>query len=153
MLRESFKYLDLDWGITVPWNAITWTQMGEKDHDLDLVRERGIIPALLKPMKSLKVAVLLGSGYAWQLEEEIESHRPGVKILKGPHPSPRELIDRSPTSKRPAPYGLFHEQNKDWLWNVLRAAKRHEGGEVVPSAAGGKRRDTLTAAQERVTDR
>ena len=22
MLRESFKYLDLDWGITVPWNAI-----------------------------------------------------------------------------------------------------------------------------------
>jgi hypothetical protein len=22
MLRESFNYLDLDWGITVPWNAI-----------------------------------------------------------------------------------------------------------------------------------
>jgi hypothetical protein len=22
MLRESFKYLDFDWGITVPWNAI-----------------------------------------------------------------------------------------------------------------------------------
>jgi hypothetical protein len=22
MLRESFKYLYLDWGITVPWNAI-----------------------------------------------------------------------------------------------------------------------------------
>ena len=61
MLRESFNYLDLDWGITVPWNAIPWTQMGKKDHDdLDLVRERGIIPALLKPMKSLKVVVLLG---------------------------------------------------------------------------------------------
>ena len=44
MLRESFKYLDLDWGITVPWNAILWTQMGEKDHDLDLVGDWHIIP-------------------------------------------------------------------------------------------------------------
>ena len=41
MLRECFKYLDLDRGITVPWNAILCTQMGEKDHDLDLVREWG----------------------------------------------------------------------------------------------------------------
>ena len=68
MLRESFKYLDLDWSITVPW-----TELGEKDHDLDLVREWGIIPALLKPMKSLKVVVLLGKGYAWTLEKEIHS--------------------------------------------------------------------------------
>ena len=84
MLRESFKYLDLDWGITVPWNAIPWTQMGEKDHDLDLVREWGIIPALLKPMKSLKVVVLLGKGYAWTLEKEIHSLCPDVEILTAP---------------------------------------------------------------------
>jgi hypothetical protein len=81
MLRESFKYLYLDWGITVPWNAIPWTQMGEKDHDLDLVREWEIIPALLKPMKSLKVVVLLGKGYAWTLEKEIHSLCPDVEIL------------------------------------------------------------------------
>jgi hypothetical protein len=84
MLRESLKYLDLDWGITVPWNAIPWTQMGEKDHDLDLVREWGIIPALLKPMKSLKVVVLLGKGYAWTLEKEIHSLCPDVEILTAP---------------------------------------------------------------------
>jgi hypothetical protein len=84
MLRESFKYLDLDWGITVPWNAILWTQMGEKDHDLDLVKEWGIIPALLKPMKSLKVVVLLGKGYAWTLEKEIHSLCPDVEILTAP---------------------------------------------------------------------
>jgi len=29
MLRESLKYLDLDWGITIPWNAIPWTQKGK----------------------------------------------------------------------------------------------------------------------------
>ena len=39
MLRESFKYLDLDRSITVPWNAIPWTQVGEKNHDPDPVRE------------------------------------------------------------------------------------------------------------------
>jgi hypothetical protein len=64
-----------------PWNAIPWTQMDEKDHDLDLVREWGIIPALLKPMKSLKVVVLLGKGYAWTLEKEIHSLCPDVEIL------------------------------------------------------------------------
>jgi hypothetical protein len=87
MLRESFKYLDLDRGITVPWNAILWTQMGEKDPQR--VRDWHIIPDHLDYLPNLNVAVLLGSSYAWQLEGEIESHRPGVKILKGPHPSPR----------------------------------------------------------------
>jgi hypothetical protein len=84
MLRESFKYLDLDWGITAPWNAIPWTQMGEKDHDLDLERGWGIIPGLLKPMKSLKVVVLLGKGYAWTLEKENHSLCPDVEILTAP---------------------------------------------------------------------
>jgi hypothetical protein len=45
--------------------------MGEKDHDLDLVREWGIIPTLLKPIKSPKVIVLLGKGYAWTLESDL----------------------------------------------------------------------------------
>ena len=45
MLRESFKYLDLDWGIMVPWNAIPWTQMGEKDHVSP--SSRGLSPNLL----------------------------------------------------------------------------------------------------------
>jgi hypothetical protein len=58
--------------------------MGEKDHDLDLVREWGIIPALLKPMKSLKVVVLLGKGYAWTLEKEIHSLCPDEEILTAP---------------------------------------------------------------------
>jgi len=70
MLRGSFNYLYLDRGITVPRNAIPWTKTGEKDHDPDSVREWGIIPALLKPTKGLRVVVLLGEGYAWTLERE-----------------------------------------------------------------------------------
>jgi hypothetical protein len=77
------------------------------------VRDWHIIPDLLDYLPNLKVVVPLGSSYAWQLEGEIEFHCPGVKILKGPHPSPRSLIDRSPTSNHPTPYGLTHEQNKD----------------------------------------
>jgi hypothetical protein len=62
MLRESFKYLDLDWGITVPWNAIPWTEKGKKDPQR--VRDWHIIPDLLDYLPNLKVVVLLGSGYA-----------------------------------------------------------------------------------------
>jgi hypothetical protein len=55
MLRESFKYLYLDWGITVPWNAILWSQMGEKDHDLGippLARTRLPYATLASPILS-----------------------------------------------------------------------------------------------------
>ena len=125
MLRESFKYLDLDWGITVPWNAIPWTQMGEKDHDLDLVREWGIIPALLKPMKNLKVVVLLGKGYAWTHEKEIHSLCPDVDILTAPHPGNQGLIPK---------WGLSRPELINWLREELEAAKEYaeedlQGGE------------------------
>jgi len=59
MLRNSFKYLDLDWGITVPWNAIPWTEKGPQR-----VSDWHIIPDLLDYFPNLKVAVLLDSGYA-----------------------------------------------------------------------------------------
>ena len=84
MLRERFKHLDLDWDITVPWNAIPWTEKSKKDPQR--VRDWHIIPDLLDYVPNLKVVVPLGSSYAWQLEGKIESRRPGVKILKGPHP-------------------------------------------------------------------
>jgi hypothetical protein len=42
------------------------------------------MPALLKPMKGLKVVVLLGKGYAWTLEKEIHSLCPDVEILTAP---------------------------------------------------------------------
>jgi hypothetical protein len=90
--------------------------MGEKDHDLDLVREWGIIPTLLKPMKSLKVVVLLGKGYAWTLEKEIHSLCPDVEILTAPTRVNQGLIPK---------WGLSRPELIDWLRDELAAAKEY----------------------------
>ena len=90
--------------------------MGEKDHDLDLVREWEIIPALLKPMKSLKVVVLLGKGYAWTLEKEIHSLCPDRGDPHCPHPGNQGLIPK---------WGLSRPELIDWLRYELEATKEY----------------------------
>jgi uracil-DNA glycosylase len=117
-LVEIFKEIDLDWGITYPWNTVPWTQMGTKAHDLPLVRQWEIIPTLLGEMKGLKVVVLMGRAYAWELKTDIEdynnAHKKKIKVLTTPHPGRRGLKPK---------WGLAHQELVDWLRSDLKRAK------------------------------
>jgi hypothetical protein len=90
----------------------------------------GVIPDLLESMENLRVVVLIGSTYAWELTDDVreayhKAHSRDVKILWSPHPGGHGMMDRSPTAKKSTLYGLDHEHNVLWLTIVLEKAKEY----------------------------